>query len=310
LHQPWLVEASWACVETADIVRGILELMHGVEAFVSAIRGRGALGEHAGPNDAPCFCGGRTNADPSGARWILAGKVMIRFPSFGLKLAMLFLSACIPSRAQTLQFLPETDTHLKLNSTFRAYLEAKEDRDGGESTQFTIGPSIQLYVRPLIKLKKVRAFDLDDSKSRFLVLETGYRRITAPDAPAENRMLSAVTFNLSMKAGFSLSDRNRADLDWKGGKFTWRYRNKLTADRSFLIRSYHFIPYVAVEPYYESQYSKWSTTSLYAGGLFPVGKHVEFNTYYEHDNNTGKHPNKQQSSVGLAVYIYFSVENK
>jgi len=29
-------------------------------------------------------------------------------------------------------------------------------------------------------------------------------------------------------------------------------------------------------------------------------KHVEFNTYYEHENNTGKHPNKPENAVGLA----------
>jgi hypothetical protein len=72
-----------------------------------------------------------------------------------------------------------------------------------------------------------------------------------------------------MKAGFSLSDRNRADLDWKAGKFPWRYRNKLTIDRTVSIRSYHFIPYVAAEPFYETQFSEWSTTSLYCGLLVP-----------------------------------------
>jgi hypothetical protein len=224
--------------------------------------------------------------------------------------AFLVCFACLPACAQDVQFLPEIDAHLKLNSAVRVYLEAKEDREGGDSTQFTIGPSIQLYLKPLIKLRHVRAFDLDDSKTRALVLETGYRSITAPDAPSENRMLVAVTSNFPVKAGFSLSDRNRADLDWKGGKFTWRYRNKLTLDRTFSIRSYHFIPYIAAEPYYVDQYHKWSTTALFTGCLFPVGKHVQFNSYYEHDNNTGKHPNKQQSSVGLALYLYFSHEKK
>jgi hypothetical protein len=226
------------------------------------------------------------------------------------KLAFLVCFACQPARSQDVQFLPEIDAHLKLNSAVRAYLEAKDDRDGGDATQFTFGPSVQFYLKPLLKLKKVRAFDLDDSKSRMLVMEVGYRYITAPGAPSENRMLLAVTSNFAMKAGFSLSDRNRADLDWKNGEFTWRYRNKLTIDRTFSICSYHFIPYVAAEPFYESQYGKVSTTSLYAGGLFPIGKHIEFNMYYEHDNNTGKPPNKQQSSIGLALYLFFSLEKK
>jgi hypothetical protein len=123
-------------------------------------------------------------------------------------------------------------------------------------------------------------------------------------------MIVAATSNFPLSAGFYVSDRNRADLDWKSGVFTWRYRNKLTVERTFAIRSYHLIPYVAAEPYYESQYSKWSTTSLYAGCLFPVGKHVEFNAYYEHDNNTGKHPNQQVNSAGLALYLYFSLAKK
>jgi Protein of unknown function (DUF2490) len=226
------------------------------------------------------------------------------------KWAILVSLACLPARAQETQFLPEVDAHLKLNSMFRAYLEAKDDRDGGDPTQLAIGPSLQLYLKPLLKLKKVTTFDLDDSKQRFLVLETGYRYITAPGAPPENRLVEAATSNFPLAAGFFLSDRNRFDLDWKSGKFTWRYRNRLTVERSFAIHSYHFIPYVAGEPFYESQYGKWSTTSLYAGSLFPIGKHVEFNTYYEHDNNTGKHPNQQVNSAGLALYLYFSVEKK
>jgi hypothetical protein len=226
------------------------------------------------------------------------------------KFGILICFACLPLRAQETQFLPEVDTHLTLNSTLSAYLQAKDDREGGDPTQFSIGPSLQFYLKPLLKLKDIKSFDLDDTKKRFLIWETGYRYITAPDAPPENRMLVATTFNFPLNAGFFLSDRNRADLDWKDGSFTWRYRNKLTLDRTFAIHSYHFIPYLAAEPFYESKYSKWSTTSLYAGCLFPIGKHVEFNTYFEHDNNTGKHPNQQVNSAGLALYLYFSAEKK
>jgi len=117
------------------------------------------------------------------------------------------------------------------------------------------------------------------------------------------------TSHFPMKAQFLISDRNRADLDWKNG-FTWRYRNKLTIERTFGVHSYHFIPYAAAEVYYESQYAKWSTTDLYAGCLFPVGKYVQFDPYYRHENNTGKAPNEQQNAIGLAVYFFLSIEHK
>ena len=219
-------------------------------------------------------------------------------------------SAYAQGSQEGVQFLPELDTHLKLNSRYHLYFEAKDDRDGGDPTQAGIGPSLQLYVKPLIKLKEVTAFDLDDAKPRLLVLEAGYRLLAAPDTPPTNRMLAAVTINLPGGKGLHISDRNRADLNWQSGSFSWRYRNRLTVERTFSARSYHFIPYLAAEPFYESQYKKWSTTSLYAGCIFPVGSHVEFNPYYENENNTGKHPNDPKAAIGLAVFLFFSVEKK
>jgi hypothetical protein len=223
---------------------------------------------------------------------------------------LLFFLACLPARAQNTQFLPEIDAHLTVNPNFQVYVEAKDDRDGGDPIQSTFGPSIQYYRKPLIRLKRVTIFDLDESKSRPLVLETGYRVIKAPNSPTENRAVESVTSHLPLVAGILLSDRNRADLDWKNGSFTWRYRNKLTLERTFSIVSYHLIPYVAAEPFYESQYRKWSSTDLYAGCLFPVGRKVEFNSYYEHENDTGRRPNQQQNYFGLAFYLFFSTAKK
>lgn len=237
-------------------------------------------------------------------------KKMTRVHKIFWRWIFIFCFACLPARAQETQFLPEVDGYLKLNSFVRTYVQAKDDREGGDSTQFALGPSIEFYLKPLIKLKRVTAFDLNDAKSRVLVAEVGYRYIDEPNAPTENRMVLAVTSHFPMKADFLITDRNRADLDWKKGVFTWRYRNRLTLERTFAIHSYHLIPYVSVELFYESQYSKISTTSLYAGVLLPVGKHIEFDPYYEHDNNTNKHPNQQVTSAGLAVYFFFSVQNR
>jgi hypothetical protein len=221
-------------------------------------------------------------------------------------LAIVLSIACIPAHAQDTQFLPEIDAHLTWNSYLRGYLQAKDDREGGDPTQFTFGPSLEFYLKPLIKLKNVTVFDLNDAKSRVFVIETGYRIITAPNTPNENRAIEAITSHFPIFASILLTDRNRVDLDWKNGTFAWRYRNKLTLERTFAIHSYHLIPYVAAEPFYESQYKKWASTDLYAGCLLPVGKHVEFDPYYEFENDTGKAPNRQQYYVGLALYLFFS----
>src|SRR5262245_46593556 len=103
--------------------------------------------------------------------------------------------ACLAVHAQDTQFLPEVDAHLTLNPNVRTYLQAKDDRDGGDPEQFTFGPSIQLYLKPLLKLKEITLFDLDDVKSRPVVFESGYRIITALNTAPENRLLEAVTFH-------------------------------------------------------------------------------------------------------------------
>jgi hypothetical protein len=79
----------------------------------------------------------------------------------------------------------------------------------------------------------------------------------------------------------------------------------LQIEKQLTIHSYHPAPYASVEPFYQSQYSKWSDTAIYAGCMFPTGKHVEFNPYYEHQNNTGKSPNQQLNQLGLILSLFF-----
>jgi hypothetical protein len=206
--------------------------------------------------------------------------------------------------AQETQFLPELDVYFKLNENVRFVGQAKDTREGGDPTQLSIGPSVELYTKPLVRLKRVTSFDLDDAKSRPLVFAAGYRYLTG--SPSTNRMELVATSHFPAKGGLLLSDRNRSDLDWSNGKFNWRYRNKLEVEKTLAIRSYHPAPYASVEVYYESQYKKWSTTEVYVGCLFPIKKHFELAPYYEHQNNTGKSPNRQLQGIGLILNMYFS----
>lgn len=224
-----------------------------------------------------------------------------------LMAAVLLLVPSLPVQAQTssTEFLPEIDAYLKLRSNIRFVFQAKDTREGGEPTEAEVGPSIEFYLKPFLRLKETTVLDLDDAKSRPLVLSIGYRYVPSPGKPPTNRMEPVATFHFPIKGQILISDRNRADLDWSSGNFTWRYRNRLTLERAFKIRSYQLKPYVSAEVFYESQYQKWSTTALYAGCLLPVSKHVQFDPYYEHQNNTGKRPNQQLNQFGLVLNLYF-----
>ena len=148
----------------------------------------------------------------------------------------------------------------------RASFQAKQTREGGDPTQVEIGPSIDLYLKPWIKLQNATIFDLDEAKKRALVFSTGYRVLPSPNAPVTNRWELIATANLPLRGGILLSDRNRADLDWQSGEFDWRYRNRLSLQKVVYHRPYHPESMSATEEFYESRYQKWSTTALYAGG--------------------------------------------
>lgn len=212
---------------------------------------------------------------------------------------------CEGMAAQQTEFLPEVDIYLKLNPNVRLHGQAQNIRDGSDPTQLTIGPDLDFYLKPLIKLKEVTAFDLDDAKSRPLVLSAGYRLLATPGSPSTNRMILTATSHFPLRRRLLISDRNRADLDWSDGKFKWRYRNRLDVEKPMAIHSYHPAPYSSVEVYYEEQYHKWSTTEIDVGCLFPLGKHFELDPYYKHQNNTGKSPNQQLNGIGLSFYAYF-----
>ena len=222
-------------------------------------------------------------------------------------MAFLVLLSRARASAQTsaTEFFPEIDTYLKVNSSIRFVFQVKDTREGGDPTQAEFGPSIEFYLKPLLKLKKITAFDLDDAKSRPLIVAMGYRYLASPDKAGVNRVEPLITFHFPTKGQFLITDRNRGDLDWSNGAFTWRYRNRVTVERRLTIRSYHPAPYASAEFFYESQFNKWSTTALYAGCLFGLGKRVQLDPYYEHENNTGKRPNQQVNAGGLILNLFF-----
>lgn len=223
-----------------------------------------------------------------------------------LVIALGLMSFSLKARAQQDQFLPEIDFYAKVNSGVRFQLQAKQTREGGEPTQAEIGPTIDFYVHPWIRLANVRKFDLDDAKSRPLVMSVGYRYLPeANGGAATNRLEPVVTSRFPVLTRALITDRNRFDLDWKNGDFTWRYRNRLQVEGPVPIGSYHLTPYASVEPFYQSQYRKWSETALYAGCIFPIRKHVQLDPYYEHQNQTGKKPNEQLNQFGFVLSLYF-----
>lgn len=192
------------------------------------------------------------------------------------------------------EFLPELDVEHQLRTDTRFLFQVKQTREdsGGEQTE--IGPSISYLRQDWFKLS---------GKSTSVDFAVGYRYVPSPDEPPINRLEPVITLIVPTYDHLIVSDMNRFDLDWQNGGFPWRYRNRIDLTFPAEMHGYHFAPYVAAEPFYDSQYSKWSDVALYAGFHFPVNKRVEFDVYYEHQNFTGGSANQVFNQVGLALRL-------
>jgi hypothetical protein len=218
---------------------------------------------------------------------------------------LLLLAAAADAQTTLTAYLPELDSYVRLSSNVRLNFQAKGYMEDGDLDHGQIGPGLQFNLKPFETLKKITVFDLDDMKCMPVVFTIGYRYLPSSVQPAVNRLQPIVMFRIPLLRRTLLSDRNRADLDWANGTFHWTYRNRITAERRLTIRSYHPGPYAAAEFEYQSLYSKWSVTRLFAGCLLPISKHIQLDGYYEHVNNTGPHPNREVNAIGSILNFYF-----
>ena len=223
-----------------------------------------------------------------------------------LALALGLLFACLPSFAQVDQFLPEIDLYSRVHHGVRFQFQASQTREANQPVQAEFGPSVEFNSRPLPILIDIAKHDLDKAKTRVAVISIGYRYLPeANGGAATNRIQPVATFRTPSTRKLSFSDRSQFEFDWKSHGFTWQYRNRIRAEGPIRIGRYHPTPYASIEAYYQSQYGKFSDTAIDVGCLFPIKTHVQIDTYYQHQNETGKSPNQQLDQFGLTLNLFF-----
>jgi hypothetical protein len=89
------------------------------------------------------------------------------------------------------------------------------------------------------------------------------------------------------------------------GSESWRYRNRLTIEREFSIGRFRFNPYLRGEIYYDSRHDKFSRNALIGGSAFPITRHFELESYFEHQNDSGGSSNRTVNAVGFVANLYF-----
>lgn len=110
------------------------------------------------------------------------------------------------------------------------------------------------------------------------------------EAYSENTAYAEFHIRLPLKGQWLLSHRFRTDLRWLGedNDFSQRIRYRLMLEREFWTKGISFVPYVNVEPYYDSRYNTINRTRYIAGtsvSWTPICA-IEANMTYQHDTRS------------------------
>lgn len=122
----------------------------------------------------------------------------------------------------------------------------------------------------------------------------------------EEMVFAEVHKRIPLKGNILLSHRFRTDTRWLGEEndFSYRFRYRLMVEKEFKSGNYSIVPYVNIEPYWDSRYSKLVKTRAIGGVTTSWGHRfaIEGNLTYQYDE-TYNTENLYALNVILHVFL-------
>ena len=215
-----------------------------------------------------------------------------------LKLACLVLffslrttAVCVAQNYSS-EFWPETDIWYKLNSAWRLstfvpitkYNESESsdiniylnvDYAWGHAQQQMFWRMVDKEKLQILKVWMVRAGFM---KGWGLRNNTNY---------AEDMIFSELHRRIPLINDMLISHRCRVDTRWLGqdNNFSYRFRYRLMIEKEYKSGHYSIVPYVNIEPYWDSRYSRVVRTRAISGVTTSFGNcfAIEGNLTYQYD---------------------------
>jgi hypothetical protein len=220
-------------------------------------------------------------------------------------LAFVAAFLCQGATAQTseVQHWPEIDTYVSLNSRLRASFFAARTDDGLTPESVQVGPNLDIFLKPFLR-RRLRTNDVAEEK--YLTFRVGYRFGTGPNQPSEHRPILELTPRFPLPADMVLTVRNRADLRWIEGQFSWRYRPRFMLERSVTLSGVPVTPYARGELFYDSRFQLWNQNGYCLGATLSVHQYLDIEPFYEHRNNSLSDP-AHINAFGLTLSFYLPI---
>jgi hypothetical protein len=209
------------------------------------------------------------------------------------------------------EFWPEVDTWLRLSSAWRlsVFVPLAENLD----THYREGNLIlQADYRWAESKRSRRLVDEDRAqKTQIWLLRGGYLGGKSLDDHGaeytEYTAFAELHLRLPLPHGILLSHRLRSDLRWIGegdAEFSTRWRYRLLAEKDFTAGRCSIVPYVSVEPYFDSRYDTVNRVRVAVGasvGWSPRAA-IESNVTYQHDSHAST---QELLALNVILHVFF-----
>ena len=203
------------------------------------------------------------------------------------------------------QVWPEVDAHLELPAHLRMLaFSGVEQGIGYPYQQWYAAAALGYQFKPILRQ---HIENIDPDKEHYFLFGGGYeflRTIQSGKVKDEDRITIDVTPGFRLPGEFLVRDRNWIELRWINGTYSTTYRNMLTVERDFLIRSFRFSPYGSAEVFYDGAKHSWNEEWYTAGIEWPYKRLLMLDTYYRRENCPTCNPS-YWNVAGVTLNFYF-----
>jgi hypothetical protein len=229
----------------------------------------------------------------------------------GILLCVGTINICTAQNS-SFEFWPETDIWYRLNSSWRLssfipitkYNES-ESRDLNIylHVDYAWGHTKNPIYRRLVDQEKGQIMKVWMARGGFM---EGWNLGDNSSNYAEDMVFAEIHRRIPIRGNVLLSHRFRTDTRWLGeeNNFSYRFRYRLMIEKEYKEGNCSIVPYVNIEPYWDSRYSKIIKTRLIGGVTTSWGElfAIEGNLTYQYDE-TYNTENLYALNVILHVFL-------
>jgi Protein of unknown function (DUF2490) len=216
----------------------------------------------------------------------------------------------------TKEFWPEIDTWLRVSNAWRlsVFVPIAENldthyREGNLILQADYAWSESSRNRRLIDEGRAQAMKLWLVRGGYL----GGKSLDDHGAEyTEYTAFGELHLRLPLPRGVMWSHRLRSELRWLGSgdaEFSTRWRYRLMVEKELIAGRASFVPYVSVEPYYDSRYETVNRLRLIGGTsvVWSPRTAIETNVTYQHDSRSST---KELLALNVILHVFFDMSRQ